>query len=173
MVPESMSVKENRETLTMPEQLREARKRTERLINVRDRSEAELRYRLRRAGFTAAVVEQEVEKAIAVGLIDNERFTSLYIAGKKHSGWGRLRIEKELRRFGIEIRHSQGYPEEFFAEEDELDRAWACLERYYPRSSDKHAACYRRLISRGFSNDTARTALALHSAELPTGTNNE
>ncbi|MDR3037244.1 MAG: RecX family transcriptional regulator [Coriobacteriales bacterium] len=150
-------------TLTVEEQMYEARRRTERLIQVRDRSEAELRDRLGRAGFSASIVEREVAKALDFGLVDNERFASLYVAGKKHRGWGRLRIEKELRRFGIELRSFEGYPEAFFTEQDELARAQSCLERFRPRSADVQAARYRRLISRGYSNETARAALSLHS----------
>jgi len=148
------------------EQLHEARKRTERLINVRDRSSAELRKRLREAGFTDAVVEEEVEDALSLGLIDDERFTRLYVQGKKRSGWGQNRIEVEIRRYGIELRYCEGYPESFFTEEEELRRAQECLSCFHSAAKNRWAAQYRRLISKGFSTGITLKALRSNGKEL-------
>lgn len=143
------------------EQLREARKRTERLINVRDRSSAELRSRLNKAGFTDTVVEVEVNAALSMGLVDDERFVRLYVEGKKKSGWGRNRIEAGIKRYGIELKHCEGYPESFFTEEDELRRAQESLRRFRSVAKDQWGAQYRRLVSRGFTAETALKVLTL------------
>jgi regulatory protein len=145
--------------LTPEEQLLGARKKAERLISVRDRSEAELRGRLGRAGFDEQVVERIVSEARTVGLVDDARFVRLYIAGKKRSGWGCVRIERELKRYGIELRPSAGYPEAFFSDEDEVDRARLCLTRLRSRARDQQSAQYRHLLSTGFSPTTAWKAL--------------
>ena len=144
---------------TFEEQLKEAHKRTERLINVRDRSSEELRHRLLIAGFSEAVVDHEVKRALSSGLISDDRFMRLYIEGKKRNGWGQKRIEAELKRFGIEIRLHEDYPECFFSEEDEIKRAKECLARYHSTAKDQWAAQYRRLIFRGFTTDIAQKAL--------------
>jgi regulatory protein len=135
------------------------RGRTERLIGTRERSEAELRERLLRAGFDKDVVEGEVRRCVAAGLVDDQRFARQFIAGKKHSGWGRTRIEQELRRYGIELRLFEGYPELFFSDEDELGRALACLERFHSSARDQGAARFRRLLSKGYSMEIAQKAL--------------
>ena len=149
-------------------QLHEARKKTERLINVRDRSSAELMSRLLHAGFSGDVALQEVQDALITGLIDDERFMRLYVESKKRSGWGQHRIEAELRRFGINIRLCEGYPESFFCENDEADRALGCLRRFNTKSKNWQAACFRRLISKGYSVETAKKVVktcAAHDVE--------
>jgi regulatory protein len=145
--------------LTPEDRLQGARKKAERLIGVRDRSETELRGRLARAGFDEPIVERVVSEALSVGLLDDDRFVRLYIAGKKRSGWGRLRIERELTRYGIELGCREGYPGAFFTDEDEFDRARACLEKHPVRAKDQRAAQYRHLLSKGFSAGIARKAL--------------
>jgi regulatory protein len=140
---------------TREEQLREARKKAERLIGVRERSEVELTNRLRQAGFANTIVKQVTTEALAVGLVDDHRFIELYIAGKKHSGWGQDRIEQELKAFGIELCQHEGYPDEFFSEDDELARAAACLAGFCSRAKDQKAARYRHLLSKGFSQHIA------------------
>jgi len=149
-----------RKTMKTPEeQLRDARKCTERLINVRERSSTELYRRLLRAGISEDVANREVENAIVTGLVDDERFAQMYIESKKRGGWGKNHIEAKLRFFGIEIRGYEGYPERFFNENEELCRAEEYLKRFHTTSKDPRTACFRRLTSRGYSLETAQTVL--------------
>ena len=141
------------------EQRREARKRTERLINVRERSSVELGRRLQKAGLSSEIVEHEVRDAISAGLIDDERFALLYIQSKKRGGWGRNYIEARLRYYGIDIKAFEGYPERFFSDEEEMQIAQEYLERFHTSSKDPRAACFRRLTSRGFSYEIAQTTV--------------
>ena len=138
------------------EQLKEARKCTERLINVRERSSAELAQRLRKAGFADILIQKELEAVVSSGLIDDERFAQAYVESKKRSGWGKNRIEAKLRSFGIDIRLYEAYPERFFCEDEEQFQAEEYLKKFRTTSQDPRAACFRRLISRGFSVETAR-----------------
>jgi regulatory protein len=142
-------------------QLKQARQKAECLISARDRSETELRKRLERAGFEKSIVDQVIDEVLAVGLVDDKRFIQLYLAGKKRGGWGRVRIEQELRRYGIELHRCEGYPEEFFSEEDELERARACLEGFHSSAKNQEAARYRHLMTKGFSAETTWKALRL------------
>ena len=147
------------ETMSSPEeQLREARKCTERLINVRERSSVELGRRLQKAGFADDIVEREVNGAVSAGLINDERFALLYMQSKKRSCWGRSHIEAKLRFFGIDIKSFEGYPERFFSDEEEIQLAQEYLKRFHTSSKDPRAACFRRLTSRGFSFETAQKA---------------
>ncbi|MDR1014054.1 MAG: recombination regulator RecX [Coriobacteriales bacterium] len=144
---------------TPEERLRAARRKAERLIGVRERSVAELGLRLAQAGFEEALVAQVVGEAQAAGLVDDGRFARLYIEGKKRSGWGRSRIEQGLERFGIEPGCHEGCPAASFSDDDELERARACLERFRSRAKDPQAARYRHLLSKGFSPQIARRAV--------------
>jgi regulatory protein len=152
--------------LSFEEQLFEIRKRTERLLAARDRSQSEMRDRLGQLGFSEKVVEQEVSLLVSAGLVDDERFTRLYVSGKRRSGWGRIRIEKELGRFGIELKQCEGYPDEFFCETDELERAIDCLKRFHSRAKDRYGAQYRFLATKGFSSDVIRKALSAEKYQL-------
>ncbi len=149
--------------LSKAEQLREIQKRTEMLIRVRDRSEFELKDRLARVGFDSALIEHELARTQASGLVDNERFTRLFISGKKKCGWGQIRIENELKRFGIELHTLDGYPEEFFEYEEELDRAESLLQNFRTTAKDKYAACYRKLQAKGFSSEIISKAMTSNS----------
>jgi regulatory protein len=137
-----------------------ARAKTELLIKVRDRSTKELADRLRQAGFPEQIARAEVARAVRAGLVDDERFCRLYVSGKAHLGWGRNRITREIRRYGIDLSQKEGYPEAFFSEEDELERARLCLRSFHTRSKNPQAACLRRLVNKGFSLSIARQALS-------------
>jgi regulatory protein len=138
--------------LTEEQQLALARKKAERLISVRERSEAELRARLARAGFDEPIIERVLSDALAIGLVDDARFARLYVASKKRSGWGRLRIEKALADFVIKLTDG-------LSDEDELSRARACLAKHRVRAKDERAAHYRYLLSKGYTSTIAYQAL--------------
>ncbi|HBT95636.1 MAG TPA: hypothetical protein DEB24_05930 [Coriobacteriia bacterium] len=146
--------------LTEQAQGREAWKRIEILLRVRDRSESELRERLSRAGFDDAIIELQVGRALEVGWVDDLRFARLYVSGKKRSGWGRSRIENELKRFGIELKLCEGYPDVYFDDDEEYDRALACLKGFRSAAKDKYAALYRKLLSKGFSTEIISRVLS-------------
>ena len=56
------------------DELREAFKKIERLVKVRDRSVLEVRNRLHRDGFVADVVDAAIDRALSVGYLDDARF---------------------------------------------------------------------------------------------------
>jgi len=140
--------------------LNKAREKTERLITIRERSVYELRTRLVQAGFSAEIARIETERAQNAGLIDDERFTRLYVSSKLNAGWGRNRIASEMKRFGIDLTHKEGYPEDYFPEGVELEGAIACIERFHTTAKDERGARFRRLMGRGFTVETAKRALA-------------
>ena len=54
------------------------------------------------------VLEDEINKLVEEGLIDNERFAEQYIHSRSFKGYGPLRIKQELKQKGVEenIGHS-------------------------------------------------------------------
>ncbi|MDR1713962.1 MAG: RecX family transcriptional regulator [Coriobacteriales bacterium] len=144
----------------LAEQLQKARCKTEQLLNYRDRTSQELKARLMQAGFSLQVAETETRLAQQAGLIDDERFTRLYVASKRNSGWGQVRIVRELRRYGIDLQADPASCAELFDEQDELRKAMDCATRFRSRAQDQRSACFRRLITRGFSVDVARKTLS-------------
>jgi regulatory protein len=89
-------------TLPYAEQLEAARNAALRLLDVRERSTAELRLRLRRKGFSAEVIEGTLERLHESGLQDDARFAELFAEGAAARGLATRRIQNELRARGIE-----------------------------------------------------------------------
>ena len=130
------------------------RERAERLVMQRDYSEKELGDRLRRDGYPADCVDALVGRFSDVGVVDDARFASVYIRSKVAQGWGRLRIARELENRGIRVEDVEGWPDEFF-EDDERTRALEIASR---RSLAKRLSAQgtaRFLVSRGFSQGVA------------------
>ncbi len=130
-----------------------------RLLAVRERSVQEAQKRLLEKGYDEQAVTCAIKRALGCDLLDDQRFARGLIKGKLSSGWGQRRIEQELYRFGIRVTSIEGYPEEFFKEEEQLKRALHALERHRSRAKDPRGAAYRFLVSKGYSSDIASAAL--------------
>jgi regulatory protein len=131
-----------------------------RLTSIRERSSDEMLQRLAREGFTASEAIDAVNLAKDCGLIDDKRFTEIYVRSKLNAGWGAMRIEKAIGRYGIFLKDMPGYPEQYFEGASELDRAIDELSRFRSRAQNLHEARWRRLIEKGYDRETARSAIA-------------
>lgn len=77
-----------------------------RLLRYRERSIAEMRDRLRRKGFHRDVIDREVETLIEQKLLDDERFTGVWIRHKlnvSHKGKRLIRAELAAKGIGSEL----------------------------------------------------------------------
>ncbi|MDR1359219.1 MAG: RecX family transcriptional regulator [Coriobacteriales bacterium] len=131
------------------------------LLRKRERSVQEARKRLREKGYEAEAVSCTVSRALACGLLDDERFARGYIKGKLSLGWGRRRIEQELYRFGIATKNIEGYPDAFFADDEQLEAALIASSKHRSRSKNPRQAAYRFLVSKGYSSSIASAALRM------------
>ena len=127
------------------------RSRVEDLLNRRDFSSSELSERLQREGFSADASATLVERAVSCGLVDDARFAASFARSKVLAGWGRLRIERELERRGIEVADVPGWPEEFFSPDDERARARALASRRRLTGKNDLQKTVRFLCGRGFA----------------------
>ncbi len=131
-------------------------------IALRDRSAAEVRSKLIKAGFSAAEANETVERLNSAGYLDDARFASLLTASRaKNKLWGKRRIAAELQSKGVasDIIASCLAVVEGEAEEK---AALAAFEKWLkkngsPRSLDKKlfAKAMRHLMGRGFSTSVA------------------
>lgn len=128
-----------------------ARMRIERLINRREYASAEVRAKLREDGYKTEVIESCVSRAIEVGLISDERFADSFIHSKVYAGWGMMRIERELKRRGIDVEDVSGWPYEYLDPDDELGRAVEIASRRRVGGKNQFEKLVRHLVSRGFS----------------------
>lgn len=125
--------------------------RVESLLNRRDYSTAELLRKLMDDGFSSAVSAQLVDEAVASNLVNNARFAEIFVRSKCHAGWGRLRIERELSKKGIEARELPGWPESYFEDEDEKSRALDLASRRRLTGKNDFQKIVRFLCGKGYS----------------------
>ena len=130
------------------------------MLGARDYSVKAMEERLSRAGFAPDDIRLAVKSALDSGLLDDMRYADLYISSRRELGWGRSRIERELRKQGIECSSIPGYPDAYFSSDDELERARELLRRHRTSAKDVKAAHYRYLVSKGFDHATVMRALS-------------
>jgi regulatory protein len=134
----------------------------------RERTEAEMRELLRRAGVGGEESDGVIEELVALGYLDDARYARLFVEDRRHlDGWGRARIARALRARGIEpelIGSALAEPDQ----RAELDRALALLGERFPGNAldvrDRRRA-FGVLLRRGFDSELALEAIGRH----PTG----
>lgn len=136
------------------EEYEEAKQCAHRILRARDKTSFELNKRLQEKGHSAEAAEKVVARFVDVGLVDDERYREIYVRSAQASGKGWYRITRELERKGLETKDlTEPSPEE------ELDRACKVIDRLTISNYKERERALRRLISRGFSFDTAKRAI--------------
>lgn len=143
--------------LPFPEQLHHAREAALRLLDVRERSAAELRTRLKQKGYLPEVIEAVIARLQESGLQDDARFAELYASDARGlRAWGSRRVQHELQARGLDREQAAAAATE--NPEAEEERAFA-LARKRARSMGGLAVevRLRRLLGmlarRGFPSD--------------------
>lgn len=127
-----------------------------RLLGYRQRSEAELRQRLERKGFSPEITDHTLAALTRLGLLDDRDFASAWIAARP--GCGPARIRQELRQKGIARDVAEMAIGIGLSAEDELEAAYqvamrALRSRATPPERDELLRIRRLLQRRGFSFD--------------------
>jgi len=134
----------------------EARLCAHRILKRREKSSHELLTRLQEKGHSPQISLKVVERFADVGLVDDERYTEIYIRSAQAANKGWHRIVRELGQRGIDTE----YLEPPF-DEDELERAGLVIARLPLETLKERDKALRRLVTKGFSYDIARQAIAL------------
>lgn len=142
------------------DELREAFKKIERLVKVKDRSVLEVRNRLHRDGFVADVVDAAIDRALSVGYLDDARFADVLVRSRLSAGKGLSGILRELRTHAIDpFEQLEGFPDDYLRNNlSQEEAAIALLCRKPPRSKNEKQAAYAKLIRSGYSADIAANA---------------
>lgn len=135
-----------------------AAQRVSALLNRRDYAVNEIRQKLGDDGYTAAIIDEVVERACAGRALDDQRFAETYIRSKLSAGWGLQRISRELRQRGIEVEQVDGWPDAFVDEESEGERAYQLASRRRLTGKNDYPKLVRFLITRGFAMSDATSA---------------
>lgn len=120
------------------------------MLSRRDHSIQEARDKLARYGYRDQEIEAAIERARKSRYLDDGRFATQFIEQRIRQGWGRRKIEQELRHRGIETDAIPGYPEAFFSEEDDRERALELLRHRSIPSERTFEKLTRSLMSKGF-----------------------
>lgn len=146
-----------------------AHARLEALVDRRDYSVHEAAQKLRDDGYSPKVIEPLLERAQEAGMLDDQRFAKGFIQSKVFAGWGKLKIECELKRRGVEPSGIEGWPEDFFDSDEEFERAYGLASRRRLTGKNDYQKLVRFLASRGFplglSTSVAKRVLEEAEAE--------
>lgn len=146
-----------------------AAKRLTAMVDKRDYSAHEATDRLVQRGYDRTVVDDVVARAQAGRLIDDGRFAEGYVRGKLAAGWGRRRIEQGLSQRGIDPSTIAGWPDDYFDEGSEFERAWALVCRRSTPAKDPYGKTVRFLASKGYSYGVAKACASRLLAEQEEG----
>lgn len=124
----------------------------------REHSSHEVRSKLQQHGFRVTSIDAAIERALDLKFLDDARFMASFIDERLRRGWGRRKIELELKRRGVDPRALPGYPEAFFSAEDDAERARQLLQRKSVPETRAFEKLVRHLVGKGFSFDVAARA---------------
>lgn len=129
------------------------------MLSRRDYAMAEARERLLNYGYREIEIDAALCKASDAKFLDDRRFATYFISERIRRGWGRRKIEVELRRKGVDVNDLPGYPEDYFSDDDELERAMDLLARKAIPAVRPQEKLMRHLMGKGYSYSVSATAV--------------
>ena len=138
------------------------------LITIKDRTEKEIRTKLKEKSFNENTIDEEIEFLSNYGYINDKRyaehFTSDAISLKK---WGKARISSELLRRGIDKNIIDEAIEDAFFEIDD-ERLYAEMEKRFGNADfgnmKERTRIFNFYFRRGFSAEEIKGAMNRMSA---------
>ena len=120
---------------------------------------AELRTKLARRGYPDAEVDGAIERLVADGFLNEREAANMLVRSLQRRGYGRRRLELDLRRRGADAT-AAGAALECIGDEDELERAGSAAARWRSTHRARDAAALaRHLERRGFAPRTIGAVL--------------
>lgn len=111
---------------------------------------AELRAKLARRGYPEAEVDVAIERLAAGGFLNEQEAAHMLVRSLQRRGYGRRRLELDLRRRGVDAA-AAAVALEGVEDEDELERAGSVAARWRKAHPARDAAALaRHLERRGF-----------------------
>ena len=124
------------------------------LLALRMHFAAELRTKLARRDYPDAEVDGAIERLTADGFLNEQEAAHMLVRSLKRRGYGRRRLELDLRRRGAD-ETAAGVALECVGDEDELERARSVAARWRSTHPARDAAALaRHLERRGFAPRT-------------------
>ena len=133
------------------------------LITIKDRTEKEIRTKLKEKNFDENTIEEEIEFLSNYGYINDKRYAEHFTADAINiKKWGKSRIRAELLRRGVERFVIDDAIEEAFAETED-DRLYTEMEKRYKDADfsnmKERTRIFNFYLRRGFSPDEIKGAM--------------
>ncbi len=146
-------------------ELTRARNAAYRLLTYRPRSHAELEQKLREREFDEAVIRAVLADLERFGYVNDREFAGQWAAGRlRLRGFGRRRIEQELRRKGISQEIIREAVAEAVPADDEREAAMKAAEKKLRTMQSVGPDVRRRRLAgflerKGFSSEITRSVI--------------
>lgn len=130
------------------------------ILSRRDHSEAQVRQKMRRKGFSLLDINRVIEQLYTNKLLDDRQFASRYVENLlERKAVGPRYVAAKLKQKGITsalISEAIEYGfEDLHREEELVARAAREWQRLHPQRKDDRVRLVRFLLSRGFSSGAA------------------
>lgn len=131
------------------------------LIKLRERSEREIRDRLRQKGYSAETIALVITGLYEMRLLDDRRFAEMFAESRlSFRGEGEYRIRRELAQKGVKEEIVDSVMEELFTRYEPLSVAVKALtDRFSGKADLDFKKCCDYLVRRGHSFSIAREAV--------------
>ena len=126
------------------------------LVNIRLRSEKEIRDYLQKKEYSAAIIEDSVEKLKSYRYINDAEFARMYIEAHR-AKWGNLKIKFALKAAGVDAEIVAAAFEDI---PDQTEEAYVLAVKYNRNKTEAdRRKLFAHLMQKGFDTDTIRHAL--------------
>jgi regulatory protein len=123
------------------------------LLNIRLRTEGELRGKMREKGYKGEAVEEVMAQLKDAHYVNDRRFAEVYLENlKKYKSWGYFGIKKKFMEKKLPMDIIESVLAEGMTEEEELEIAKRFIKKYEVRSKNQaeKAKAARKLAAKGF-----------------------
>ncbi len=113
---------------------------------------------LKNKGYDGKIIARVIDKLIEIGFIDDENFAKKFVAEKKNSQ-GKRKLSYELKQKGVKEDIIEA---ELQSVGDEFDACYQVAKKKVkdkPLDQKEKERCYRYVLSRGFSYETAKAVV--------------
>lgn len=135
------------------------------MLSRRDYASQEAADKLSLYGYRIEEIQSVISRAQHARFLNDNRFARYFIDERKRRGWGRRKIELELKRRGIVVEDMPGYPEEFFDADDDVQRALEVIERVSIPTVKPYEKLIHKLLNKGFSYSVAKEAVRMRLSD--------
>lgn len=132
-----------------------------------EQSSQKLRRKMESEGYPPDSIEYALNRATAIGALDDERYCNMLVRSTLNQGKGMQRCLKEIEALGVDPMQLESYIE-YLDNDDcsEIVRAMDFLERHPIKAKDVRGSAFRKLVSKGFSFEIASKASEEYSRSL-------